>query len=167
VCQRMTPHVSALLECSICMCLRQGTDAPTTDRDARPRAEPEDQARGAAAARTGADRAAHGNSAMLVPGAVQPGAQREAWAARAAPARSAGRHGAAPVWVPVERGRSASGATDAPLADAGRTGVPCGERGARARETGPAYTLSGVPRRTASPAPPPLYARAGAMWPRA
>jgi len=149
------------------MCLRQGTDAATTDGDARLRAEPEAQARGAAAAHTDADSAARENNAMLVPGAVQPGAQREAWAAPAAPARSAGRHGAAPVWVPAERGRSVSGAAAAPLAGAGRTGMPaCGQRGARARETGPAYTMSGGPGRTASPAPPPLYARAGAMWPR-
>ncbi len=137
-----TPHNSALLECSIGMCLRQGMDAATMDGDARPRAEPEAQARGAAL-------------------------QREAWAAPAAPARSAGRHGAAPVRVPAERGRSVSGAAAAPLADTGRAGMPAsGQRGARVREGGPAYTLSGGPGRTATPAPPPLYARAGAMWPR-
>jgi len=150
-----------------CLCLRQGTDAAMTDGDARPRAEPEAQARGAAAARTEADKAARENNAMQVPRPVQPGAQREAWAAPAAPARSAGRHGVAPVWGPAERGCSISGAAAAPRSDAGRTGVPaCGQRGARARETGPAYTLSGGPGRTATPAPPPLYARAGAMWPR-
>ena len=42
----------------------------------------------------------------------------------------------------------------------------CGQRGARAQETRPAYNLSGGPGRTAIPAPRPLYARAGAMWPR-
>ncbi len=42
---------------------------------------------------------------MLIQGTAQPGAQRGAWAAAAAPARSAGRHWAAPVWVPAERGR--------------------------------------------------------------
>jgi hypothetical protein len=72
------------------------------------------------------------------------------------------------VWVPTERRLSASGAAAAPIADAKRTGAPaCGQRGARARETGPVYTLSGGPGRTATPAPPPLYGRADAMWPRA
>ncbi len=149
-----------------CLCLRQGTDAAFKERDARPRAEPEAQARAAAAARTEAGRAARENNALLVSGAAQPGAQQEAWAAPAAPARSAGCHGAAPVWVPAERERSVSGAAAAPLANAGRTGMPaCGQRGMRARETGPTYTLSGGPGRTAHPAPPPLYGRAGAMWP--
>ncbi len=158
------------------MCLRQDTDAATTkEGDTRPRAEPETQARAAATARTEADEAARTeaggaareNKAMRVSGAVQPDMQREACAARAAPPRSAGRHGAAPVWVPKERGRSVSGAAAAPLAGAGRTGAPaCGHRGVRAREAGPAYTLSGGPGRTATPAPPPLYARAGVMWPR-
>jgi len=124
--------------------------------------------RGCRTARTEADSAARENSAMLIQGTAQPGAQRGAWAAAAAPARSAGRHWAAPVWVPAERGRSVSGAAAAPIAGPGRTGVlACRQRGARARQTGPAYTLSGGPGRTATPAPPPLYARAGAMWPRA
>jgi len=150
-----------------CLCLRQGTNAATKEGDARPRAELEAQARSAAAARTEADRDACENNTTPVLGAMQPGAQREAWAARAAPSRAAGRHGAASVWVPAERGRSVSGAAAAPGAGAGRTGVPvCGQRGARARETGPAYTMSGGPGRTATPAPPPIYARAGAMWPR-
>jgi len=134
--------------------------------DARLRAEPEPQARAAAAAGTEADRAARESNAMLAWGAAQPGAQREARAGPAASARSAGRHKVAPVWVPAERGRSVGGVAAAPHWDAGHTGAPAyGQRGARAWETGPAYTLSGGPGRTATPAPPPLYARAGAMWP--
>ena len=81
--------------------------------------------------------AARKRDALRVSGAVQPGAQH---GASAAPARSGGRHGAARVWVPAERGHSVSGAAAAPV--------------------------SGTPGRTASPAPPPLYARADAMWPR-
>jgi len=116
--------------------------------------------------RTEADRAAPNADALLV-SAAQPGVQRGAWAAPTAPARSAGRHGAAPVWVPTERGLSASGAAAAPLAGAGRTGVPAyGQRGARVWETGPADTSSGAPGRTSTPAPPPLYGRVGAMRPR-
>jgi hypothetical protein len=149
-----------------CLCLRQGTDAAFKERDARLHAAPEAQARSAAAARTEADRAARKTDALLVSGAAQLGVQRAARAGPAAPARSAGRHGAAPVWVPAERGRSVSGAAAAPLADAGRTGMPaCGQRGRRARETGPADTFLGGPGRTAHPAPPPRYSRAGAMWP--
>ena len=149
-----------------CLCLRQGTDASFKDRDARLRAEPEAQARGAAAARTEADRAPRKTDALLV-SAAQLGVQRAARAAPAASARSAGRHGAAPVWVPTERGSSVSGAATAPLEGAGRTGVPAyGQRDARVWETGPAHTSSGAPGRTATPAPPPRYGRAGAMWPR-
>ncbi len=136
-----------------CLCLRQGTDAAFKERGARLRAEPEAQAHAAA----------RENNALLVSGAAQPGAQQEAWAAPAAPVRSAGCHGPAPAWVPAERERSVSSAAAAPLANAGRTGMPA--CGTRARETGPAYTLSGGPGRTAHPAPPPLYGRAGAMWP--
>ncbi len=149
-----------------CLCLRQGTDAAFKERDTRLRAGPEAQARGAAAARSEADRAARKTDALLV-SAAQPGAQRGGWAVPAAPARAAGRHGAAPMWVPTERGLSASGAAAAPVAGAGRTGVPAySQRGARVWETGPAYTSSGGPGRTATPAPLPLYSRAGAMWPR-
>ncbi len=165
-CQGAATACFCFSERSIAACLRQGTDAAFKERDARLRNEPEAQARAAAAARTEADRAARKNSALLVSGSVQPGAQREAWAAPAASVRSAGCHGAAPAWVPAERERSVSGAAAAPLANAGRTGMPAsGQRGTRARETGPAYTLSGGPGRTANPAPPPLYGRAGAMWP--
>ncbi len=149
-----------------CLCLRQGTDAAFKEQDARLLAEPKAQARGAAAVRTEADRAAPKADTLTV-SAAQPGVQRGAWAAPTASARSAGRHGAAPVWVPTERGSSASGAAAAPLEGAGRTGVPAyGQRDARVWETGPAYTSSGAPGRTATPAPPPRYGRAGAMWPR-
>jgi len=135
-----------------CLCLRQGADAATAEGNGRLRAAPEAQASATAAARTEADSAARENSAMLIQGTAQPGAQRGAWAAAAAPARSAGRHWAAPVWVPAERGRSVSGAAAAPIAGPGRTGVlACRQRGARARQTGPAYTLSGGPGRTATP----------------
>ena len=148
-----------------CLCLRQGTDAAFKEQDARLLAEPKAQARGAAAVRTEADRAAPKADTLTV-SAAQPGVQRGAWAAPTVPARATGRHGAAPVWMPAERGRSVSGAAAAPLADAGRTGMPaCGQRGRRARETGPADTFSGGPGRTAHPAPPPRYSRAGAMWP--
>jgi len=88
-----------------CLCLRQGADAATAEGNGRLRAAPEAQASATAAARTEADSAARENSAMLIQGTAQPGAQRGAWAAAAAPARSAGRHWAAPVWVPAERGR--------------------------------------------------------------
>ena len=145
-----------------CLCLRQGTDAAFKERGTRLPAELEAQARGAAAARTEADRAAHKTDALLA-SAAQLGTQRGPRAAPAEPARAAGRHGAAPAWVPAERERSVSSAAAAPLANAGRTGMPA--CGTRARETGPAYTLSGGPGRTAHPAPPPLYGRAGAMWP--
>jgi len=106
------PMWHQLLTCCLCLC--QGIEAATKAAEARLRAELEAQAR-----------------------AVQPGAQH---GASAAPARSGGRHGAARVWVPAERGHSVSGAAAAPV--------------------------SGTPGRTASPAPPPLYARADAMWPR-
>ena len=149
-----------------CLCLRQGTDAAFKERDTRLPAEPEAQARGAAAVRTEADRAARKTDALKV-SAAQPGAQRGAWAAPTVPARATGRHGAAPVWVPTERGLSVSGAAAAPVAAAGRTTVLAhGQRGARVWETGPAYTSSGAPGRTSTPAPPPRYGRAGAMWPR-
>ncbi len=149
-----------------CLCLRQGSDAAFKERGTRLPAELEAQARGAAATRTEADRTARKAGALLV-SAAQPGAQRGPWAAPTAPARAAGRHGAAPVWVPTERGRSASGAAAAPLADAGRSGVLAyGQRGKRAQETGPAYTSSGGPGRTATPGPPPLCGHADAMWPR-
>jgi len=148
-----------------CLCLRQGTDAAFKERGTRLPAEPEAQARGAAAARTEADRAARNTDALLV-SAAQLGTQRGPRAAPAEPARAAGRHGAALSWVSAGRVRSASGAAAVPLANAGRTGMPAsGQRGARARETGPVYTLSGGAGRTAHPAPSPLYSRAGAMWP--
>jgi len=149
-----------------CLCLRQGTDAAFKERDARLRAEPDAQARGAADARTEADWAVRKTDALPVSGAAQPGAQRGAWTAPAAPARSTGAPWAAPLWMPVERGRSVSSADAAPATGAGRTGAPaCGQRDARVWETGPAYTSSGGGG-TASPAPPPIYGRAGAMWAR-
>ncbi len=80
------------------------------------------------------------NPTLLSSGAVQRGAQRGAGAAPAAPAHSAGRRGAARAWALAERGRESSGAAAAPV--------------------------SGSPGCTASPAPPPFYARADAMWPR-
>ena len=148
-----------------CLCLRQGTDAAFKERDTRLLAEPEAQARGAAAVRTEADRAAPKADTLPV-SAAQLGVQRAARAGPTAPARSAGRHGAAPVWVLTERRSSASGATAAPVAAAGRTTVLAhGQRDARVWETGPAYTSSGAPGRTSTPAPPPRYGRAGAMWP--
>ncbi len=166
ICQGAATACFCSSERSIAACLRQGTDAAFKERDARLRNEPEAQARAAAAARTEAGRTARENITLLASGAAQPGAQQEAWTAPAAPVRSAGCHGAAPVWVPAERERSVSGAAAAPLANAGRTGRPaCGQRGMRAREAGSAYTVSGGPGRTASPAPPPLVGRAGAMWP--
>jgi hypothetical protein len=150
------------------LCLRQDPETAKTVGDARLRAGPEPQARAAAAARTEANGAPRKNNAMLAQRTAQPGAHREVWAARAAPPRSAGRHVAAPVKVPAERGRSVSGATAAPVAESQCTGAPaCGQRGARVRETGPAYTLYGRPGHAATPAPPPLYARADALWPRA
>jgi len=127
-----------LLTCCLCLC--QGMETATKAAEARLRAEREAQARAAAAARAEAEKAARERDALRVSGAVQPGAQRGAWAAPAALALSAGRLGAAPVWVPAARGSSVSGAAAAPV--------------------------SGTPGRTASPAPPPLYARADAMWPR-
>ncbi len=127
-----------LLTCCLCLC--QGIEAATKAAEARLHAELEAQARPAAAARAVAETAARKRDALRVSVAVQPGAQRGAWAAPAAPARSAERHGAAPVCMPAEGGRSVSGAAAAPV--------------------------SGTPGRTASPAPPPLYARADAMWPR-
>ncbi len=115
-------------------------ETATKAAEARLRAELEAQARAAAAARAEADKAARERDALRVPGPAQPGAQRGAWAAPAAPARSAGRHGAAPARVPAACGRSASAAAAAPA--------------------------SGAPGRTASPAQPPFYARADAIWPR-
>jgi len=129
------PMWHQLLTCCLCLC--QGIEAATKAAEARLRAELEARARAAAAARAEAEQAARERDALRVSGAVQPGAQH---GASAAPARSGGRHGAARVWVPAERGHSVSGAAAAPV--------------------------SGTPGRTASPAPPPLYARADAMWPR-
>jgi len=130
-----------LLTCCLCLC--QGTEAATEAAEARLRAAAEAQARAAAAERAEAAEAARENDAnptLLASGAVQRHAQQGAGAAPAALAHSAGRRGAARAWAPAERGCRVSGAAVVPV--------------------------SGSPGCTASPAPPPFYARADAMWPR-
>jgi len=127
------PMWHQLLTCCLCLC--QGIEAATKAAEARLRAELEAQARAAAAARAEAEQAARERDALRVSGAVQPGAQH---GASAAPARSGGRHGAARVWVPAERGHSVSARRPPPF-----RALLGAQRALRRRRSMPARTRCG------------------------